>query len=138
MNEDEAKAFYQVISKQDSLNPAADEDDESEILSEDMYDFFKGFTANELFPIVAVKLGRLGAGGFAGGAIHRAETIPIIPLDTTGAGDAFCAAFLCGWVRRHSLSECAHLGNRAAREVLDTPGTRIDPKRLTHLAKMLQ
>ncbi|GHV10274.1 adenosine kinase [Spirochaetia bacterium] len=138
MNEDEAKTFYQVISKQDSLNPAAEDDDENEILSEDMYDFFKGFTANELFPIVAVKLGRRGAVVFAGGAIHRAETIPIIPLDTTGAGDAFCGAFLSAWIRNKSLAECASLGNRVAREVLNVRGTGINGKKLKNFAKQLR
>ncbi|GHT68150.1 adenosine kinase [Spirochaetia bacterium] len=138
MNEDEAKAFYLVISKQGSLNPSAEAGDASDILTEEMFDFFKGFTANELFPIVAVKLGKRGAVVFAGGAIHRAETMPIIPLDTTGAGDAFCGAFLSAWIRNKSLSECASLGNKVAREVLNVKGTGINGKKLKGYAKHLQ
>jgi sugar/nucleoside kinase (ribokinase family) len=138
MNEDEAKAFYLVISKQGSLNPPADAVDASDILTEEMFDFFKGFTANELFPIVAIKLGKRGAVVFAGGAIHRAETMPIIPLDTTGAGDAFCGAFLSAWIRSKSLSECAGLGNKVAREVLNVKGTGINGKKLRGYAKQLR
>ncbi|GHV36056.1 adenosine kinase [Spirochaetia bacterium] len=138
MNEAEARAFYQVISKQDSLNPAVDKDDDPEILNEEMYGFFKGFTANELFPIVAVKLGKRGAVVFAGGAIHKEETRPIIPVDTTGAGDAFCGAFLSAWVRSKSLSECASLGNKVAREVLHVKGTGINGKKLRGFAKLLR
>jgi sugar/nucleoside kinase (ribokinase family) len=137
MNEDEAKAFYLVISKQGSLNPPVEEEDEDDILKEEMYDFFKGFTANELFPIVTVKLGKRGAVVFAGGAIHKEETWPIIPVDTTGAGDAFCGAFLSAWIRNKSLSECAGLGNKVAREVLDVKGTKIDGKKLKNFARTL-
>jgi sugar/nucleoside kinase (ribokinase family) len=75
---------------------------------------------------------------FAGGAIHREETHPIIPVDTTGAGDAFCGAFLSAWIRSKSLSECASLGNRVAREVLNVKGTGIDGKKLKGFAKQLQ
>jgi sugar/nucleoside kinase (ribokinase family) len=138
MNEDEAKAFYLVISKQHSLNPSLDEGDAADIMTEEMFDFFKGFTANELFPIVAVKLGKRGSVVFAGGAIHRAETMPIIPVDTTGAGDAFCGAFLSAWLRSKTLSECASLGNRVAREVLDVKGTQLDRKKLRGFAKQLR
>jgi sugar/nucleoside kinase (ribokinase family) len=138
MNEAEAKAFYQVIGKQGSLNPPTEEDEESETLNEEMYDFFKGFTANELFPIVTIKLGKRGAVVFAGGAIHKEETRPIIPVDATGAGDAFCGAFLSAWIRNKSLSECAGLGNRVARDVLDVKGTGIDGKKLKSFAKQLQ
>jgi sugar/nucleoside kinase (ribokinase family) len=138
MNEDEAKAFYLVISKQGSLNPALDEADPSEIMTEEMFDFFKGFTANELFPIVAVKLGKKGSVVFAGGAIHQEDTRPIIPVDTTGAGDAFCGAFLSAWIRGKTLSECASLGYKVAREVLDVKGTGINGKKLKGYAKQLR
>ncbi|GHV69711.1 adenosine kinase [Spirochaetia bacterium] len=146
MNEEESKAFYEALG-----SPEADPEDENKISlafsgewrqGDSVFRrsclFFRKLTRGELYPIIVVKRGSRGAVVFAGGDIHRAETLPVIPLETTGAGDAFCAAFLCGWVRRRSLSECAQLGNRAAREVLDTPGTRIDPKRLAHLAKTLQ
>ena len=132
MNEDEAVAFYQALShKQEPL-----EMDRS--LSPELVDLFKNFTSHDIFPILTIKLGIRGAIVFANGNIYREETIPIIPLETTGAGDAFCAAFLAAWIRNKSLSECAALGNKAAREVLDVRGAQADPKILKQLGKQLK
>ncbi|GHV24440.1 adenosine kinase [Spirochaetia bacterium] len=148
MNEDESKAFWEALGSPETNDAPEDENKVGPVFSGEWRQgdpvfrrsclYFRKLTCGELHPIIVVKRGPRGAVVFAGGEVHRAETLPVIPLETTGAGDAFCAAFLCGFVRRRSLSECAQLGNRAAREVLDTPGTRIDPKRLAHLAKTLQ
>jgi sugar/nucleoside kinase (ribokinase family) len=48
-------------------------------------------------------------------------------VDTTGAGDAWCAGFLYGWARRESLEECARLGTLCATEVIQRVGARIEP-----------
>jgi sugar/nucleoside kinase (ribokinase family) len=111
--------------------------DRQEWYAQEVFPFLKNLTMNELFPIVVVKMGPRGAVAFAGGAVFREETVRVIPLETTGAGDAFCAAFLAAWIRNKSIAECASLGNRAAREILDVKGTGINKKQLTHLAKML-
>jgi sugar/nucleoside kinase (ribokinase family) len=74
---------------------------------------------------------------FAGGTVHREGTFAIKPRDTTGAGDAFCAAFLAAWIRGKTLGECAALGNKVAREVLTVPGTGINRKKIAALAKPL-
>jgi sugar/nucleoside kinase (ribokinase family) len=145
MNEDESRAFYAAlvhrggVSGEEVLGESPGEKpDNYEFLNADMINLFRDFTANEIFPIVTVKLGVRGAVVFAGGNIYRESAIPVIPLETTGAGDAFCAAFLGAWIRDKSLSECAALGNRAAREVLGVNGTKINPKRLKAIAKKLQ
>jgi sugar/nucleoside kinase (ribokinase family) len=137
MNEDEARAFYQVLCKNKDC-----EDDEpgggpNDGLSPAMINLFKDFTSNDLFPVVTVKLGKRGAVVFAGGNVYREETIPVIPLEATGAGDAFCAAFLAAWIRNKSLGECAALGNKAAKEILAVNGTKIDPKVLKHLRQII-
>jgi sugar/nucleoside kinase (ribokinase family) len=133
MNEDEAKTFYRVLCK----NKEDDDGEKSEGLSPAMVNLFKDFTSGDLFPVVTVKLGKRGAVVFAGGNVYREETIPIIPLETTGAGDAFCAAFLAAWIRDKSLGECAALGNKAAGEILAVNGTQIEPKILKYLEKLL-
>jgi len=84
-------------------------------------------------PVLVVKLGERGAVVIAGGKIHRAEAQPIVPKETTGAGDAFCAAFLTAWIRGKSIPECAAFGNRAARVILDVTGTRVEKDALLNL-----
>jgi sugar/nucleoside kinase (ribokinase family) len=130
MNEAEAVTFFHAINERSA-------GEEEEGFDEEMTDFFLGLTANELFPIVVLKRGKRGAVVFAGGTFHREGTFAINPRDSTGAGDAFCAAFLSAWIRGRPLGECAALGNRVAREVLSVPGTGVDRKKVAALRKLL-
>lgn len=65
--------------------------------------------------------------------IHRDEKIvqPATPIDkvvdTTGAGDAYCAGFLYGWANELPLSLCAEYGTYCATMVIQQLGGRIDP-----------
>jgi sugar/nucleoside kinase (ribokinase family) len=55
------------------------------------------------------------------------EALPIKQLvDTTGAGDAYAAAFLYGWANDKPLDECARLGTHVATSVIQQIGARID------------
>ncbi len=55
------------------------------------------------------------------------EARPIEQLiDTTGAGDAYAAAFLYGWANGKSLDECARLGTHVATSVIQQLGARIE------------
>jgi sugar/nucleoside kinase (ribokinase family) len=59
---------------------------------------------------VAVKLG--GDGGLVrapDGTVMRRPALRVTPLDTTGAGDAFDAAFLAGWLERAPLERCLEM-----------------------------
>ena len=47
-------------------------------------------------------------------------------FDTTGAGDAYAAAFLYGWANDKPLAECARLGTHVATSVIQQLGARID------------
>ncbi len=47
-------------------------------------------------------------------------------IDTTGAGDAYAAAFLYGWANGKSLDECARLGTHVATSVIQQLGARIE------------
>ena len=140
MNEDEAYAFYRAICKNDYKgdNSKNNKAGFNQILAPGLINLFKDFTANDIFPVLVVKLGIRGAVVFAGGNIFREETIPVIPLETTGAGDTFCAAFLSAFIRDKSFSECASLGNRAAREVLGVYGSQADIKALKQLEKFFK
>ena len=141
MNEEEAGAFYHALNPVDNNEESELEDGESiffeKMLSPQLYDFFKKQTARDLFPVIAIKLGPKGALVFANGAVYREEALAVIPLETTGAGDTFCAAFLAAWIRDKSLAECISLGNKVASQVLDVPGTHIDRQKLSQFAKTL-
>ena len=56
--------------------------------------------------IVAVKMGADGCYVTNGKEEHRVEPFKVKVVDTTGAGDAFCAGFLYGLLNKKSLREC--------------------------------
>jgi sugar/nucleoside kinase (ribokinase family) len=141
MNQDEATAFY------NGLDHGIDDDGEdlnfvekllprNPPLPQKVQTFLQKLT-NDIFPIIAVKLGAKGAIVFVRGTAHRENTLTIIPQETTGAGDAFCAAFLSAWLRDKPIVECAGFGNKAAREVLDVNGTLVDQKKFVQIARMI-
>jgi sugar/nucleoside kinase (ribokinase family) len=134
MNEDETRAFYAGAG---TFVAAADVPGKRKKKGEihRIFRFLRNLTAQDIFPIVVVKQGARGSTVFAGGAVHRKPTRAIVPRDSVGAGDSFCAAFLAAWLRGRSLADCADLGNRVARETLDVNGATIDPQKLAQIAK---
>jgi ribokinase len=74
--------------------------------------------------IVAVKLGGLGCYVTDGRERLRVEPFKVNVVDTTGAGDAFCAGFLFGLIRDKSLLECGRLGNFVASRSISAMGAR--------------
>jgi len=115
-----------------------DEGEKETLILKEICPVLKCITEGEIFPIIVIKLGGKGAVVLAGGNIYREETFTIIPRNTVGAGDAFCAAFISAWIRRKPIRECAALGNKVAREVLLVPGTNIGKDKLKSFAKMLR
>jgi sugar/nucleoside kinase (ribokinase family) len=138
MNADETIAFYNTIRKTRDEEPVLSEKDKEALILRDVCPMLKIITDGELYPIIVVKLGGRGAVVVAGGNVYREETFAVTPRNTVGAGDAYCAAFLAAWVREKSLSDCAALGNKVAREILEVPGTQIKGNKLKSFAKSLQ
>jgi sugar/nucleoside kinase (ribokinase family) len=138
MNADETLTFYNTVRKSRDEDVSLSEKEKEAIILRDVSPMLKIITDGELFPIVVVKLGGRGAIVYAGGNMYREETFAIIPRNTVGAGDAFCAAFISAWIRGKSLSECTTLGNKVAREILEVPGTNIKSGKLKRFAKILQ
>ena len=138
MNADEAIAFYNTIRKNSDEAFFSSEKERESFILRAVCPMLKIITDGELFPVIVIKLGGRGAIIIAGGNIYHEETFSVIPRDTTGAGDAFCAAFISAWIRGKSLSECAALGNKVAREILKVQGTLIKTGKLKNLAKMLK
>ena len=91
----------------------------------------------DLAPIAVVKRGRKGATILARDGRTRLRfevaTVPISATDTTGAGDAFDAGFLAGWLEARrkglplatALQRGAVLGNRTAHRHLSNPPGEI-------------
>jgi ribokinase len=74
--------------------------------------------------IVAVKLGGDGCYVTDGRERHLIEAFKVKVVDTTGAGDAFCAGFLYGLLKNKSLHECGRLGNFVASRCAMKMGAR--------------
>jgi len=74
--------------------------------------------------IVVVTLGRRGCYVTDGKETHLVEPYKVAVVDTTGAGDAFCAGFLYGLIKNEDLHECGKLGNFVASRCLQKVGAR--------------
>jgi ribokinase len=74
--------------------------------------------------LVAVKLGKRGCYVTDGKESHLIEPYNVEAVDTTGAGDAFCAGFLYGLIKQKDLYECGRLGNFVASRCISKMGAR--------------
>jgi ribokinase len=74
--------------------------------------------------IVAVKLGQEGSYVTNGRERFRIEAEKVKVVDTTGAGDAFCAGFLFGLLNNRGLGECGRIGNFVASRCVMKMGAR--------------
>ncbi|MDH5663447.1 MAG: carbohydrate kinase family protein [Candidatus Bathyarchaeota archaeon] len=83
--------------------------------------------------LVAVKLGERGCYVTDGKERHLVEPYEKKLVDTTGAGDAFCAGFLYGLIKGRDLYECGRLGNFVAARCIQKVGAREGLPRLPTL-----
>jgi len=86
--------------------------------------------------IVAVKLGEKGCYITDGKENHLIEPFKTRVVDTTGAGDAFCAGFLYGLIKRKDLYECGRLGNFVASKCIAKVGARAGLPRASALKEL--
>jgi ribokinase len=85
--------------------------------------------------IVAVKLGGRGCYVTDGKESCMIEAFETKIVDTTGAGDSFCAGFLYGLISGKSLYECGRLGNFVASKCITKMGARAGLPTLEDLIK---
>jgi sugar/nucleoside kinase (ribokinase family) len=79
----------------------------------------------ESYPVVALKLGSAGAlVAAAGGRRVAVAARPAEVVDSTGAGDAFCAGFLSPWLRGGGLEDCALEAVTTAARAIGQVGAR--------------
>lgn len=86
--------------------------------------------------VVAVKLGERGCYVTDGKESHLVEPFEKELVDTTGAGDAFCAGFLYGLIKGRDLYQCGRLGNFVAARCISKMGARTGLPRLPDLKNM--
>ncbi len=103
-NEDEIRALFQT-----------------EAAYEDQARTLAGFGG-----IAAVKLGKDGAWIARGRELHRIAPVPAAcVIDTTGAGDAWAAGFLYGYLRGQSLAAAGALGSLLGCETVQHLGPTV-------------
>ncbi len=91
--------------------------------------------------VVAVKLGIEGCYVTNGRERFHVDAFNAKAVDTTGAGDAFCAGFLYGLLNNRGLRECGRLGNFVASRKVLKMGARTNlpyAKDLQLLSKMVK
>jgi ribokinase len=88
--------------------------------------------------IVVVKLGEDGCYITNGRERHHIEAFKTKVIDTTGAGDAFCAGFLYGLLHNRGLHECGLIGNFVASRKITKVGARAGLPMATDLAFLKQ
>ncbi len=86
--------------------------------------------------IVGVKLGRRGCYVTDGRGAHLVEAYEVPVVDTTGAGDAFCAGFLYGLLNNRDLYECGRIGNLIASHCVQKVGAREGLPRILDLHEL--
>ena len=85
--------------------------------------------------IVAVKLGEGGCYVTDEKENFMIEAFKVRVVDTTGAGDAFCAGFLHGLLQGRDLYACGRIANFVASRKIEKAGAREGLPRLTDLPK---
>jgi sugar/nucleoside kinase (ribokinase family) len=73
-------------------------------------------------PLVAMKLGAAGAHVQQADQCWRGTGFPVEVVGTTGAGDAFDAAFIYGWLRKWPVEETLRFANGAGAMAVARPG----------------
>ena len=87
--------------------------------------------------VVVETLGVRGSRVTHAGGSFCAPAFPVSVRDTTGAGDAFAAGFLLGWLREEPLETCARWGNWTASRVIQAEGANSDLPTVEELEALL-
>lgn len=119
-------AFLEFV-RRDANIVVADEDEINALVKTDNFDetlrMLDDF--DNLFAVTRSEKGSVIVNGAE--KVEQAATPVETVVDTTGAGDAYCAGFLYGWVNEHPLSRCAEFGTHCATMVIQQLGARIEP-----------
>ncbi len=73
---------------------------------------------SNICPIVALKKGKNGSVVFSGKERYEIPIHPVNVLNTNGAGDAYAAGFLAGYIGGRPLEECGRMASYVASQVV--------------------
>lgn len=110
-------------------------ENELKLLTGKKYDEGSKILIKKGVSIVAVKLGERGCYVTDGKESYLVEPYKVKVVDTTGAGDAFCAGFLYGLSKNKDLYECGRLGNFVASRCIEKVSAREGLPRLSDLRR---
>ncbi len=88
-----------------------------------------------LVEMPVIKLGDRGSMTYHKGRTVYRDTKRISPVDTTGAGDSYSAGFLTGLSKGMEITECLHLGNLIAGEMVKIYGTELKKDHIKDIAE---
>ena len=87
--------------------------------------------------VVAVKLGSKGCWVKSKDREVEVKPFSVRVVDTTGAGDAFNAGFIYGFLRGKSIEECGRMGNYVASMCIQKFGAREGLPRVSEVDELL-
>lgn len=96
------------------------------------------FSAQFKDKILVITLGNQGAMVFYNQQYFIVPPLQIVrPIDSTGAGDAFCAGFIYGLINNYDLVKSAELGNLIAGKIITKIGARFTSEEIQEVALYL-
>ncbi|UCE37590.1 MAG: carbohydrate kinase family protein [Thermoplasmata archaeon] len=101
------------------------------------YESVSNFLIDSGCKIVAVTLKDKGCFITDGNESYHVEAVNKNVMDTTGAGDAFCAGFLFGLSQERKLRDCGLLGNIVAGRCISKIGARSGLPKISELENTL-
>lgn len=87
---------------------------------------------------VFIKRGKKGCFVTSGKSDYFIPPYPAEVVDTTGAGDAFCAGVLFGLLKKMNLYDCGRIGNFVASRCISKMGARNGLPRISEVKEVLE
>lgn len=95
-------------------------------------EFAKAIQTEFPIRIILITMGAKGCAVIEGRSVETCPTRPVAVADAVGAGDAFSAAFLAGWLRGKTAIEAAAMGNLLGAFVASRRGAIPDYDNVIH------
>lgn len=75
---------------------------------------------------IVLTLGKEGSIIFNSGDTERIDVVPVVPVDTTGAGDSYAAGYLYGITHGYTIKQAGNLASNCAATIVSQLGPRYE------------